>query len=218
MNTKSVPSLYRYCISRLSTLAVSTFVPALNVRSTTFPESTFLSLVRTNAPPLPGLTCWNSTTAQSWPSKLSTVPFFRSLVVATRHPVASMGIAERRTRVLSAVNSTVDGRAAAVAVARGPRFSAGEQRLTGNTDGRGPDHRCEGADDEPLRCGRVGAQLRVPAEALDRDDDGDRGRVGEQDRATDGEAFQQSDPRPAAQRGRRLAHSPVRVGVVGPAC
>ena len=55
MKTKSVPSLYRYCMSRLSTFAVSTFTPALNVLSTTLPDSTFLSLVRTNAPPLPGL-------------------------------------------------------------------------------------------------------------------------------------------------------------------
>src|SRR3954471_14520633 len=70
-------------MSRLSTVAVSTLVPALKVLSTTLPESTFLSLVRTNAPPFPGLTCWNSTTDQSWPSRLSTRPFFRSLVVAT---------------------------------------------------------------------------------------------------------------------------------------
>src|SRR3954451_8216661 len=83
MNTKSVPSLYRYCMSRLSTVAVSTFVPALNVLSTTLPESTFLSLVRTKAPPLPGLTCWNSTTDHSCPSRLSTRPFLRSFVVAT---------------------------------------------------------------------------------------------------------------------------------------
>src|SRR5512133_2421274 len=83
MKTKSSPSAYRYCIVRLSTVAVSTLVPALNVLSTTLPESTFLSVVRTNAPPLPGLTCWNSTTDQSWPSRSSTMPFFRSLVVAT---------------------------------------------------------------------------------------------------------------------------------------
>ena len=83
MNTKSSPSWYRYCISRLSTLAVSTLRPALNVLSTTFPDSTFFSLVRTNAPPLPGFTCWNSTTVQSPPSMFSTRPFFRSLVVAT---------------------------------------------------------------------------------------------------------------------------------------
>src|SRR4051812_11334564 len=83
MNTKSEPSLYRYCMSRLSTVAVSTLVPALNVRSTTLPESTFLSLVRTKAPPLPGLTCWNSTTDHSCPSMFSTRPFLRSFVVAT---------------------------------------------------------------------------------------------------------------------------------------
>ena len=70
-------------MSRLSTVAVSTLVPALNVLSTTLPDSTFLSLVRTKAPPLPGLTCWNSTTDHSWPSRLSTRPFLRSFVVAT---------------------------------------------------------------------------------------------------------------------------------------
>src|SRR3954462_7542900 len=70
-------------MSRLSTVAVSTFVPALNVLSTTLPESTFFSLVRTKAPPLPGLTCWNSTTDHSCPSRLSTRPFLRSFVVAT---------------------------------------------------------------------------------------------------------------------------------------
>src|SRR5215469_620251 len=83
MKTKSSPSRYRYCISRLSTLATSTRTPALNVRSTTLPDSTFFSLVRTNAPPLPGLTCWNSTTLQSAPSMLRVMPFLRSFVVAT---------------------------------------------------------------------------------------------------------------------------------------
>src|SRR5215216_431321 len=71
-------------MSRLSTVAVSTLTPALKVLSTTLPESTFLSLVRTKAGPLPGLTCWNSTTDQSWPpSSLSTMPFLRSFVEAT---------------------------------------------------------------------------------------------------------------------------------------
>src|SRR5215469_1195785 len=83
MKTKSSPSRYRYCISRLSTLATSTRTPALNVLSTTLPDSTFFSLVRTKAPPLPGLTCWKSTTLQSAPSMLSVMPFLRSLVVAT---------------------------------------------------------------------------------------------------------------------------------------
>src|SRR5918995_5193774 len=74
---------------RLSTVAVSTLVPALKVRSTTLPDSTFFSVVRTKAPPLPGLTCWNWTTDQSWPSRSSTMPFFRSLVVATSVAVSA---------------------------------------------------------------------------------------------------------------------------------
>src|SRR5215475_14839984 len=93
MKTKSSPSRYRYCISRLSTLATSTRTPALNVRSTTLPDSTFFSLVRTKAPPLPGLTCWNSTTVQSAPSMLSVMPFFRSFVVATSCLLRTSGIA-----------------------------------------------------------------------------------------------------------------------------
>src|SRR6201999_47339 len=83
MNTKASPSRYRYCMSRLSTLATSTLMPALNVLSTTLPDITFFSLVRTKAGPLPGLTCWNSTTFQSCPSRFSVMPFFRSFVLAT---------------------------------------------------------------------------------------------------------------------------------------
>src|SRR5580692_7677591 len=83
MKTKSPPSRYRYCISRLSTLAMSTLMPALKVLSTTLPDITFLSLVRTKAGPLPGFTCWNSTTFQSCPSRFSVMPFFRSFVLAT---------------------------------------------------------------------------------------------------------------------------------------
>src|SRR3954451_4118887 len=70
-------------MSLRSTVAVSTLVPALNVLSTTLPVITFFSVVRTKAPPLPGLTCWNAWTDHSWPSRLSTKPFFRSFVVAT---------------------------------------------------------------------------------------------------------------------------------------
>src|SRR6187551_1238640 len=83
MKTKSSPSLYRYCMSRLSTFAVSTFVPALNVLSTTLPDNTFFSLVRTNAGPLPGLTCWNSMMDHSCPSMFRTSPFLKSAVDAT---------------------------------------------------------------------------------------------------------------------------------------
>src|SRR6188472_2204391 len=82
MKTYDVPSLYRYCIVRLSTLATSTLTSALNVLSTVLPDSMFLSLERTTAPPLPGLWCWNQMTCQSWPSRLRTMPFLRSFVVA----------------------------------------------------------------------------------------------------------------------------------------
>src|ERR1700754_3343724 len=83
MNTKSEPSLYRYVVSRRSTVAVSTLTPALYVLSTTLPDSTFFSFVRTNAGPLPGLTCWNSTMVHSWPSICRTSPFLKSAVDAT---------------------------------------------------------------------------------------------------------------------------------------
>src|ERR1700722_17500567 len=83
MKTKSPPSRERDCISRLSTLATSTLMPALKVLSSTLPDITFLSLVRTKAGPLPGLTCWNSTTFQSSPSRFRVMPFFRSFVLAT---------------------------------------------------------------------------------------------------------------------------------------
>src|ERR1700678_3915015 len=71
-------------MSRLSTGATSTLTPALKVLSTTLPDITFFSLVRTKAGPLPGLTCWNSTTFHSCPSRFSVMPFFRSFVDSTR--------------------------------------------------------------------------------------------------------------------------------------
>src|SRR5574340_279976 len=70
-------------MSRRSTVAVSTLTPALKVLSMVLPVSTFLSLVRTNAGPLPGLTCWNSMMVHSCPSIWRTSPFLKSLVEAT---------------------------------------------------------------------------------------------------------------------------------------
>src|SRR5260370_10190541 len=80
MKTYASPSRYRYCISRLSMTAKGTFSSARKVRSMTAPVRKFFSLVRTNAPPLPGLTCWNSTTVMSPSGRLRAMPFFRSLV------------------------------------------------------------------------------------------------------------------------------------------
>src|SRR5271165_3177555 len=67
-------------MSRLSMIACSSFSSALYVRSITAPLRTFLSLVRTNAPPLPGLTCWNSTTLNRPSGRSRLMPFLRSLV------------------------------------------------------------------------------------------------------------------------------------------
>src|SRR4051794_24931524 len=46
----------------------------------TAPVLTFRSFVRTNAPPLPGFTCWNSTTWNRTPSSSRVMPFLKSFV------------------------------------------------------------------------------------------------------------------------------------------
>src|SRR5690606_1249596 len=73
--------------------ASETFSSARNVFSSTAPVRKFFSLVRTNAPPLPGFTCWNSTTVMRPSGRLSAMPFFRSLVeTLTRcSPFTSVG-------------------------------------------------------------------------------------------------------------------------------
>src|SRR3954453_1727599 len=47
----------------------------------TAPVRTFLSLVRTKAPPLPGFTCWNSTMAKRPSGRSRVMPLRRSLVL-----------------------------------------------------------------------------------------------------------------------------------------
>src|SRR5687768_8446118 len=59
------------------------FSPARNVLSTTDPEPTLFNLVRTNAPPLPGFTCWNSRMRQTEPSISTCIPFLNSFVETT---------------------------------------------------------------------------------------------------------------------------------------
>src|SRR6266566_7148260 len=75
-------------MSLRSTIARPTLTPALNVFSVTAPVLTFRSFERTKAPPLPGFTCWNSTTWNSIPSRSSVMPFLRSFVeTLTRTPL-----------------------------------------------------------------------------------------------------------------------------------
>src|SRR5580704_2735817 len=72
-------------------MAWSSFSSARYVRSITAPLRTFLSLVRTNAPPLPGLTCWNSTTLKSPSGRLRLMPFLRSLVETAMDVLREVG-------------------------------------------------------------------------------------------------------------------------------
>ena len=67
-------------MSRLSMIACSSFSSARNVRSTWAPLRMLRSVVRTKAPPLPGFTCWKSTTWKSPSGRLRDMPFLRSLV------------------------------------------------------------------------------------------------------------------------------------------
>src|SRR6266550_9280385 len=113
MNTYSPPSAYRYCIDFRSTIASPTFTPALNVFSTTAPVLTFRSFERTNAPPLPGFTCWNSTTWKRVPSRSSVMPFLRSFVeTLTRTPLQldqlTRGDPDHRTPVVADLDHVLD--------------------------------------------------------------------------------------------------------------
>src|SRR4051812_13832780 len=56
------------------------FSPARNVLSITFPSVARRSFVRTNAPPLPGFTCWNSMILKTVPSTSMWLPFLNWLV------------------------------------------------------------------------------------------------------------------------------------------
>ena len=53
----------------------------------TAPERALRSLVRTNAPPLPGFTCWNSITVKRPSSIFMVMPFLMSEV-----DIAAMGV------------------------------------------------------------------------------------------------------------------------------
>src|SRR5689334_13838201 len=74
------------------------FSPARNVLSTTPPDSSAFSRVRTNAPPLPGFTCWNSTMRKTVPSTSMCMPFLNWLVETISTMCASAYRGGRRRR------------------------------------------------------------------------------------------------------------------------
>src|SRR5918994_1730354 len=84
MKCASVPSEYKNVIFRDSVRTGRNFSPARNVLSITAPSSARFSFVRTNAPPLPGFTCWNSTILKTLPSTSMWVPFLNWLVLIMR--------------------------------------------------------------------------------------------------------------------------------------
>src|SRR5947209_1100787 len=69
------------CIFLDSVRTERNFSPARKVRSITFPSLLLRSFVRTNAPPLPGLTCWKSSTLKTVPSTSMWLPLLSWLVV-----------------------------------------------------------------------------------------------------------------------------------------
>src|SRR5688572_13470984 len=70
-------------MSRLSITACSTFSSPRKVLSIVDPLRRFFSVVRTKAPPLPGFTCWKSTTWKSPSGRSRDIPRLRSLVETT---------------------------------------------------------------------------------------------------------------------------------------
>src|SRR5918999_1141023 len=95
MKTTSSPASYRYWTLFVSVWTRGIFSPARNVRSTTAPESRFFSLVRTKAPPLPGLTCWNSTMRQTCPSSWMCIPL-RNWLVETVSATGASSLFQRQ--------------------------------------------------------------------------------------------------------------------------
>src|SRR5919199_5072999 len=89
MKCASLPSEYRNCILRVSVRTGRNFSPARKVLSITAPSVVRLSLVRTKAPPLPGLTCWNSTILKTVPSTSMWVPFLNWFVLITAARLAA---------------------------------------------------------------------------------------------------------------------------------
>ena len=83
MKWASEPSAYRNVILRASVRTARNFSPARKVLSMTLPSDARRSFVRTNAPPLPGLTCWNSRTLKTVPSTSMWFPFLSWLVLIT---------------------------------------------------------------------------------------------------------------------------------------
>ena len=103
MKWASDPSWYRYCMRRTSVRTERNFSPARNVRSMTAPSLARRSFVRTNAPPLPGLTCWNSMILKTVPSTSMWFPFLNWFVLSMSAGQCRRPRAARRARTAQSV-------------------------------------------------------------------------------------------------------------------
>src|SRR4051794_2440173 len=81
MKCASLPSSYRNWTFFTSVCTRGNFSPARKVSSITAPDSRFLSFVRTNAPPLPGFTCWKSMIRHTVPRCSMCIPFLNWFVL-----------------------------------------------------------------------------------------------------------------------------------------
>ena len=102
-----------------------------NVLSTTAPDSSAFSFVRTNAPPFPGFTCWNSTIRQTSPSSSMCIPF-RNWFVETVSAMAAVTLLRGApSRTASAARGRPASRGRGPRSARRPR-RGGRSRLDGD--------------------------------------------------------------------------------------
>src|SRR5829696_7120431 len=161
MKCASVPSEYKNVIFRDSVRTGRNFSPARNVLSITAPSSARLSLVRTNAPPLPGFTCWNSTILKTVPSTSMWAPFLNWLVlIICDRKARACARTPSRARHSAADLDLRPGREWAVAAGthrRDPARGAGAGgddargvRVRGRRGGHGRDHAGEPGGVRPL--------------------------------------------------------------------
>src|SRR5919202_381004 len=187
---------------RASVRTARNFSPARKVLSMTAPSDARRSFERTNAPPLPGLTCWNSRILKTVPSTSMWFPFLNWLVLimastrqgtwVRRRYIRTSGLVARcryvdceRSRRL--LDGWAAARASAPAAARRPSCAAG------------------GGGERPGVRGPVRAPSPGPVPVLPGDRPPRRGRPG---RPADDDGAGARGPRP---RGAGRADAPVAV-------
>src|SRR2546428_1753584 len=85
----------------------------------TAPSLVRLSLVRTKAPPLPGLTCWNSTILKTVPSTSMWVPFLNWLVLITLRKGSELPLRRGHVEAVAEELLVAEGQVEALAPRRG---------------------------------------------------------------------------------------------------